>query len=152
MKPWLEISPNSFGFLLCSALACSAPESRPGASDYGTAGEAGVVAGSGGRGNGLGGESGASQGGNGAAIASGGSGAAIGNAGSGGSSLETYPAGPYGENNPDVGAILENLTFRGYANPTGVGLANEQPLVDYSFADLRSSGPRYALLHIGAVW
>jgi hypothetical protein len=73
--------------------------------------------------------------------------------GAGGSgAVEGYPAGPYGQNNPGPGAVLENLTFRGYVNPTATGLATDQPLVDYSFAEFRLSGPRYALVHIGAVW
>ena len=89
--------------------------------------------------------------------ASGGAGGGAGENGAGtggqtGQLPEGYPTGPYGASNPDVGDVIENLRFRGFANPTAEGLANLQPYADYSMNDLRLSGPRYALIHIGALW
>jgi hypothetical protein len=144
--------------LFLAALACSDGSGSPdgsestGATGGGSLG-GGANAASGGSSQGIGGapgSGGAVVGSGGAASPDGGSPATGGAAG--GSPPEAYPAGPYGQNNPGPGAILENLAFRGYANPTGVGLATGQPLIDYSLAQFRLTGPRYALVHIGAVW
>lgn len=68
------------------------------------------------------------------------------------SPADGYPPGPYGEMSPPVGSIVENLRLRGFVNPTGKGLAIEQPFREYSFAELRSSGHRYAIVLTAAVW
>lgn len=58
--------------------------------------------------------------------------------------LGEYPEGPYGNRR---GNILANLSWEGYVNPTGEGLASEQPYGPTSMQALRAGG-RYALVHV----
>jgi hypothetical protein len=55
-----------------------------------------------------------------------------------------YPAGPYGGNVDDTFPPLE---WQGFVNESGVGLATNQPWVDYSMDLVRKSCKKYALIH-----
>jgi len=67
----------------------------------------------------------------------------------GGSGSNVYPAGPYGHT---VGATFPNLQWQGYVNDTAIGLANLQPWVSYSMDAIRTSGKRYAIVHVSEFW
>ncbi len=65
------------------------------------------------------------------------------------STPDGYPAGPYGA---DVGEVIPNLLWLGFANEDTSRLASAAPYAAYSLDDARRSGKRYALLHFGAVF
>ncbi len=59
--------------------------------------------------------------------------------------LGPYPSGPYGTNEGDV---LANLQWEGYVDELGDAPAKTKPYVTTSMAAIRSSGRRYALVHL----
>lgn len=73
--------------------------------------------------------------------------------GSGGSGPAAgYPNGPYGEGNPQVGDVIEDLKLQGFVSEAGGGLATTQPFSETSLARLRDSGARYLLIHTATAW
>ncbi|MBL8605297.1 MAG: hypothetical protein JNK72_25425 [Myxococcales bacterium] len=58
--------------------------------------------------------------------------------------FEPYPEGPYGN---VVGAVLANLSWEGYVNPSGEAVSNTLPYGPTSLDELRRGG-RYALVHV----
>lgn len=61
-----------------------------------------------------------------------------------------YPAGPYGS---AVGDVLPNFTFQGYFSPESTsGLSSSQPFGVVTFDQLRTSGKKYAFIHLEATW
>jgi hypothetical protein len=68
-------------------------------------------------------------------------------------SLNEYPEGPYGKNNPDVGDTLENLTFFGFHRlGASQDLISKAEYNEFSFTDYRESGADYLLIHVAAAW
>jgi hypothetical protein len=63
-----------------------------------------------------------------------------------------YPEGPYGQDNPEVGDIVENLQFDGFISPVDGTLANHRKVEGISFGDLRKTGKRFAVVHVSAFW
>lgn len=64
----------------------------------------------------------------------------------------SYPAGPYGENNPGIDDVVENLSFRGLLNlepPTSSSSLEVAPL---SFQTFRESDARYLLVITSMAW
>lgn len=64
----------------------------------------------------------------------------------------SYPKGPYGEGNPQVGERLENLTFDGFAKPRSGQLANHSDFESIELNDIRRSDNRFLILHVSAYW
>ena len=56
-----------------------------------------------------------------------------------------YPAGPYGHT---VGATFPPLVWEGYVATTGDVVVNTLPFGPYSADAVRTSGKRYAMIHI----
>jgi len=56
-----------------------------------------------------------------------------------------YPSGPYGT---EVGQVLANVAFEGFVNPSGTGLAIDQPYTATSMAELRASARGYGLVFV----
>ncbi len=65
----------------------------------------------------------------------------------------TYPLGPYGSNNPEVGETLADLAFFGF-HRLGYSkeLISEGDYGETSFSDYRDSGANYLLIHVAAAW
>lgn len=59
--------------------------------------------------------------------------------------LGPYPSGPYGTNEGDV---LADLQWEGYVDEIGDAPAKTKPYVTTSMGAIRSSGRRYALVHL----
>jgi hypothetical protein len=57
----------------------------------------------------------------------------------------SYPAGPYGHT---VGATFPPLVWEGYVATTGDVVVNTLPFGSYSADAMRTSGKRYALVHV----
>ncbi|HSC87263.1 MAG TPA: hypothetical protein VLC09_08340 [Polyangiaceae bacterium] len=64
----------------------------------------------------------------------------------------SYPEGPYGENDPQLGDVIENLKFDGYLASDGTKLTSSREVESITFADLREAGKRYAVIHVSAFW
>jgi len=110
------------------ATGCGPPDERPSAaSDDHTAGGAGAPA--------------ADPGGS-----SGGAGAGAQDAGG---TVSDYPAGPYGEGDPEVGDVIENLKLQGLVFDAA---AAEPRFVTTSLGALREIDAALALIHVPAVW
>jgi hypothetical protein len=63
-----------------------------------------------------------------------------------------YPAGPYGEGNPEEGEVIENLTFFGFPRSgDGVIVGSGEP-ASFDLASLRDQGASYALIHTATMW
>ncbi len=56
-----------------------------------------------------------------------------------------YPPGPYGNTE---GAILANLSWEGYVNPTGTVVSTTLPYGPTSLQALRGTGRGYAMVHL----
>jgi len=65
---------------------------------------------------------------------------------------KSYPEGPYGEADPEVGQRIEDLKFDGFVSPVDGTLANQRKVQTLSFSELRNSGKRYAIVHVSAYW
>lgn len=65
------------------------------------------------------------------------------------STPDGYPEGPYGA---DVGEIVPNLSWMGFADVETGRPATASTYAAYSLDDARRSGKRWALLHFGAVF
>lgn len=63
-----------------------------------------------------------------------------------------YPKGPYGEGNPEVGDVIENLTLRGYVATPGEQLRVGDSLDVISMNELRDEGPSHLLIHVSGTW
>jgi hypothetical protein len=63
-----------------------------------------------------------------------------------------YPAGPYGEDNPAVGEVVENLRLRGLWNPDSAVDTDELTPSDYSFQSFRDLGRTHVLITTAAGW
>jgi hypothetical protein len=59
--------------------------------------------------------------------------------------LGPYPSGPYGTNEGDV---LADLKWEGYVDEIGDAPAKTKPYVTTSMSAIRSTGRRYALVHL----
>jgi hypothetical protein len=66
-------------------------------------------------------------------------------AGDDAAALGPYPAGPYGTNE---GNVLADLQWEGYVDETGDAPAKSKPYGATSMGAIRSSGRRYALVHL----
>lgn len=63
-----------------------------------------------------------------------------------------YPAGPYGENNPDLAEVVENLSFRGLLNLDPPTLSASLDVAPLSFQAFRETDARYLLLITAMAW
>lgn len=63
-----------------------------------------------------------------------------------------YPEGPYGEGNPELGAVVENLSFRGLLNLAPPTLSAEVMPTDVDLAAFRATDARYLLLVTAMGW
>lgn len=62
-----------------------------------------------------------------------------------GTVVGTYPAGPYSSN---VGNVLANLEWEGYANLAGGAVSTMRPYGSTSMQAMRETGRRYAMVHV----
>jgi len=131
-----------------AAIVCSLAAACGGEEPTGLSGSGDGDSGSGGDGSG-----GATQtgGANGTGAGSG-TGAANGTGANGSGANGSGGDGPSGQIGDDVGDTMADLQWVGYVNESAVGLANQQPIVDYSVAALGETGAPYALMHFGAVF
>jgi hypothetical protein len=58
-----------------------------------------------------------------------------------------YPTGPYGV---DVGDILPNFALTGFVNESATGASTDGTFEDYSLAQLKATGAKYAFIHVSA--
>jgi hypothetical protein len=63
-----------------------------------------------------------------------------------------YPLGPYGEGNPVVGDVVENLTFEGFPRIGAGQLASSGEVEEITFEQLRAQGENYAIVHTATIW
>lgn len=63
-----------------------------------------------------------------------------------------YPEGPYGEDDPVVGDVIENITFEGFARIGDGKLVNSGEIVPITLEHLRAQGENYALIHTATIW
>lgn len=63
-----------------------------------------------------------------------------------------YPDGPYAIAGPKVGDVLPNVELTGYFNEVGEELATAASSEDFDLGDLRATGARYAVIHVGGGW
>jgi hypothetical protein len=63
-----------------------------------------------------------------------------------------YPGGPYGEANPEVSHVVENLAFRGLFNLDAAQPSADLPVAAFDFEAFRESGARYLLITTAMGW
>jgi hypothetical protein len=64
-----------------------------------------------------------------------------------------YPSGPYctaagSGGHLNTGCVIQNMTWIGYADPTGATVANTAPYAMYTLQDARNTGRRYAMINV----
>lgn len=69
-----------------------------------------------------------------------------------GGSKDSYPEGPYGEGNPVVGEVVEDLLFRGYVISAGDKTATDGAYESISMQDFRETGASYLFIHTSSGW
>ncbi len=62
-----------------------------------------------------------------------------------------YPAGPYGGNNPQVGDVIQDMSFLGYLG-TGERIEPSSDLSEFSFSSLREGEAQFLLIHVSSLW
>lgn len=71
--------------------------------------------------------------------------------GSDAQALASYPPGPYGDENPETGSVIENLPLRGFRRTGPEEIVGQEQAEDFWFEDLRRQGT-YAFIHTATVW
>ncbi len=63
-----------------------------------------------------------------------------------------YPRGPYGEANPRVGDVIENLTLVGFPRVGRGIVVGSESAQTMTLAELREGGESHALIHTATMW
>lgn len=64
---------------------------------------------------------------------------------------DDYPPGPYGGNNPQVGDVIQDMSFLGYLG-NGELVEPSDELSPLSFSQLRQGDLRFLLVHVSSLW
>lgn len=68
------------------------------------------------------------------------------------STAEDYPAGPYGQDNPQVGDVIEDLALDGYSRIGDGVVVGSEPISTIHLSDFRDGEAQYLFIHTATMW